>query len=295
MNGGDPRLGGGESVTTPLNIDQALDARDAIAKALYTSLFTWMVARLNKICSPSNKPGGGRGGKARGKAYKNSQHRNIISMVDLFGFEDFTDNSFEQLCINFANEALQAQFNRQVFKLEQAEYAREKVEWTPIPYSDNSAVVSMINKKPVGIFHLLDDESNFPKVRPPLVHSDFSINVIFLSKASDLSFLEKCHYNHALNELYSRPRMASTEFGIRHYAGQVWYSVEGFLEKNRDAVNYEVMGLMISSRDKMISKMFLDLRNLQEASKTTMVPPGYHSPSSRATYGGHLGRVPDFI
>ena len=88
--------------------------------------------------------------------------------------------------------------------------------------------------------------------------------------------------------------MASTEFGIRHYAGQVWYSVEGFLEKNRDAVNYEVMGLMISSRDKMISKMFLDLRNLQEASKTTMVPPGYHSPSSRATYGGHLGRVPDF-
>ena len=266
VNGGDPRLGG-ETITTPLNIDQALDARDAIAKALYTSLFTWMVARLNKICSPSNKPGGGRG--KPGKAYKSSQHRNIISMVDLFGFEDFPDNSFEQLCINFANEALQAQFNRLVFKLEQAEYAREKVEWTPIPYSDNSAVVSMINKKPVGIFHLLDDESNFPK-------------------ASDLSFLEKCHYNHALNELYSRPRMASTEFGIRHYAGQVWYSVEGFLEKNRDAVNYEVMGLMISSRDKMISKMFLDLRNLQEASKTTMVPPGYHSPASRATYGGHL-------
>ena len=116
VTGGDPRLGG-ETVTTPLNIDQALDARDAIAKALYTSLFTWMVARLNKICSPSNKPGGGgRGGKP-GKAYKNSQHRNIISMVDLFGFEDFPDNSFEQLCINFANESLQHYFNKHIFKV----------------------------------------------------------------------------------------------------------------------------------------------------------------------------------
>ena len=185
-------------------------------------------------------------------------------MVDLFGFEDFGENSFEQLCINFANEAVQAQFNRQLFKLEQQEYAREKLEWTPIPFNDNAGVMQMLSKKAVGIFHLLDDESNFPK-------------------ASDHSFLEKCHYNHALNELYSRPRMASSEFGVRHYAGQVYYTVEGFLEKNRDTINYDVMGLMISSKDKMISKMFLDLRNVQEASKTTL-----SSPAARAQYGGHL-------
>ena len=84
----------------------------------------------------------------------------------------------------------------------QAEYAKEKIEWAPINFNDNQSILHMMAKKPVGIFHLLDDESNFPK-------------------ATDLSFLEKCHYNHALNELYSRPRMSSMEIGIKHYAGQV--------------------------------------------------------------------------
>ena len=143
--------------------------------------------------------------------------RNIIGILDLFGFEDFTENSFEQLCINYANENLHYYINKLIFKTEQAEYAKEKIEWTPITYFDNQPILHILSKKPVGVFHLLDDESNFPK-------------------ASDLSFLEKCHYNHALNELYSRPRMSSMEFGIKHYAGQVWYNVEGFLDKNRDTL-----------------------------------------------------------
>jgi Myosin head (motor domain) len=90
-------------------------------------------------------------------------------------------------------------------------------------------VIHLIAKKPVGILHLLDDESNFPK-------------------ATDISFLEKCHYNHALNELYSRPRMSSMEFGVRHYAGQVWYNVEGFLDKNRDTLRQDVVDLLVSSK-----------------------------------------------
>ena len=139
--------------------------------------------------------------------------------------------------------------------MEQAEYAKEKLEWTPIQYNDNSAILHMISKKPIGVFHLLDDESNFPK-------------------ASDVSFLGKCHYNHALNELYSRPRMSSMDFGIKHFAGQVWHNVEGFLDKNRDTLRYDVMGLLISSKDKLISKMFLDLRNFHEASKTLNRPNG---------------------
>ena len=126
----------------------------------------------------------------------------------------------------------------------------------------------MLAKKPVGIFHLLDDESNFPK-------------------ATDLSFLEKCHYNHALNELYSRPRMSSMEFGIKHYAGQVWYNVEGFLDKNRDTLRYDVMGLLISSKDKMISKMFLDLRNFQESSRTLNTFRA-NAANSAASANGHL-------
>lgn len=103
---------------------------------------------------------------------------------------------------------------------------------------DNLPVIHLIAKKPVGILHLLDDESNFPK-------------------ATDLSFLEKCHYNHALSELYSRPRMNSAEFAIRHYAGQVWYNVEGFLDKNRDTLRPDVVELLISSKISVRSRFML--------------------------------------
>jgi len=89
-------------------------------------------------------------------------------------------------------------------------------------------VIQLLSKKPVGILHLLDDESNFPR-------------------APDVSFLEKCHYNHALNELYSRPRLNGPEFGVRHCAGPVWYNVDGFLDKNRDTLRPDVVQLLISS------------------------------------------------
>lgn len=89
-------------------------------------------------------------------------------------------------------------------------------------------MIQLLSKKPVGILHLLDDESNFPR-------------------ATDVSFLEKCHYNHALNELYSRPRLNGPEFGVRHYAGPVWYNVDGFLDKNRDTLRPDVVQLLISS------------------------------------------------
>ncbi|XP_029046871.1 unconventional myosin-XV isoform X2 [Osmia bicornis bicornis] len=226
-----------ERVFTALNIDQALDARDAFAKALYNSLFSWLVARVNHI------------------VYKGTKQTAAISILDIFGFENFTENSLEQLCINYANENLQFYFNKHIFKLEQQEYAKEKIDWTTINYTDNLPVIHLIAKKPVGILHLLDDESNFPK-------------------ATDLSFLEKCHYNHALSELYSRPRMNSAEFAIKHYAGQVWYNVEGFLDKNRDTLRPDVVELLISSKISMVSKMFQHVRTTHEANKTMNKPNG---------------------
>ncbi|CAG0891503.1 unnamed protein product [Darwinula stevensoni] len=220
-----------ERVFTPLNIDQALDARDAVAKALYYALFSWLVNRVNQtVC----------------RGTKNLS----ISILDIFGFEVFDENSFEQLCINYANENLQYYFSKHVFKLEQQEYAKERIDWQPISFPDNQLVIHLLAKKPVGIFHLLDDESNFPK-------------------ATDTSFLEKCHYNHSLNELYSRPRMSSMEFGIKHYAGHVWYCVDGFLDKNRDTLRVDVVELLISSNIPMVSKMFREVRQTTEASKTT--------------------------
>lgn len=172
-----------------------------------------------------------------------------ISILDIFGFEDLAENSFEQLCINYANENLQLYFNKHVFKLEQAEYARERLEWTPLTWEDNLPVIHLLAKKPVGIFHLLDDESNFPR-------------------ASDLSFLEKCHYNHALNELYSRPRIGAQEFGVTHYAGQVWYCVEGFLEKNRDALRPDVLELLASSKLPIVGEMTKQLRAQRDIGKS---------------------------
>ncbi|XP_037913894.1 unconventional myosin-XV isoform X1 [Hermetia illucens] len=221
-----------ERLHTPLGIDQALDARDAFAKVLYAGLFNWLVSRINSIVH---------------KGGTHDAHR--ISILDIFGFEDLAENSFEQLCINYANENLQLYFNKHVFKLEQAEYARERLEWTPLTWEDNLPVIHLLAKKPVGIFHLLDDESNFPR-------------------ATDLSFLEKCHYNHALNELYSRPRIGAQEFGITHYAGQVWYCVEGFLEKNRDAVRPDVLELLGSSKLQLVADMTKQLRAQRDAGKT---------------------------
>lgn len=221
-----------ERLHTPLGIDQALDARDAFAKALYAGLFNWLVSRINSIVQ---------------KGGTHDAHR--ISILDIFGFEDLAENSFEQLCINYANENLQLYFNKHVFKLEQAEYARERLEWTPLAWDDNLPVIHLLAKKPVGICHLLDDESNFPR-------------------ATDLSFLEKCHYNHALSELYARPRIGAQEFGVTHYAGQVWYCVDGFLDKNRDALRSDVLELLATSRLPLVSELTKQLRAQRDAGKT---------------------------
>ncbi|CAB3253169.1 unnamed protein product [Arctia plantaginis] len=221
-----------ERMRSPLPIDQALDARDAFAKALYSSLFNWLVLRINSIVH---------------RAGLHDAHR--ISLLDIFGFEDLEENSFEQLCINYANETLQHYFNKHIFKLEQQEYQKERLEWSNLTWNDNSPVIQLLSKKPVGILHLLDDESNFPR-------------------ASDASFLEKCHYNHALNELYSRPRLGANEFGIKHYAGQVWYNVEGFLDKNRDALRADVLELLCSSEVPLVAEMSAQLRAQHDANKT---------------------------
>jgi myosin-15 len=135
-----------------------------------------------------------------------------ISLLDIFGFENLNDNSFEQLCINYASESLQLYFNKYVFKLEQQEYSRERLDWTSMTWMDNTPVIQLLGKKPVGILHLLDDESNFPR-------------------ASDASFLEKCHYNHALNEHYCRPRVGGREFGVTVHPPKPTNPNDSFLDQ----------------------------------------------------------------
>ncbi|NXH96514.1 MYO15 protein, partial [Pachycephala philippinensis] len=207
-----------EKIFTPLTVESAVDARDAIAKTLYSLLFGWLTDRINKLVYPR-------------------QEALSIAILDIYGFEDLTFNSFEQLCINYANEYLQFFFNRIVFQEEQEEYLREQIEWKEIPFSDNQPCIDLISQKPYGILRILDDQSCFPQ-------------------ATDHTFLQKCHYHHGTNPLYTKPKMPLPEFTIKHYAGKVTYQVQKFLDKNYDQVRQDVLDLFLSSRTKVVANLF---------------------------------------
>ncbi|XP_076448222.1 unconventional myosin-XV-like isoform X2 [Babylonia areolata] len=226
----------GDRVVSPYKLDQALDARDAIAKALYSRLFTWLVERVNLIIRPARH-----------------DKTSSLAVLDIFGFEDFTQNSFEQLCINYANETLQFFFSQHVFRLEQREYSKEKIPWQHIHFQDNQPTIDLIATKPTGILHVLDDECNLPQSR-------------------DQSFLEKCHFHHSNNPLYEKPRMSDPEFCIVHYAGRIKYNVLHFLEKNKDTLRSDVVELLCESQNKIMAEMFTELRDkvvTKTLSKTT--------------------------
>eukprot|EP00117_Sycon_ciliatum_P037453 scpid4622/ scgid28017/ Unconventional myosin-XV; Unconventional myosin-15 len=218
----------GEQFKTPLKPAQALDARDALAKALYSRLFSYIVIRINEVVCKDVKIAS-------------------VAILDIFGFEDFKVNSFEQLCINYANENLQFYFNQHIFKLEQEEYDREKISWSKISFNDNQGCLDLICKKPVGILNILDDESNFPK-------------------ASDDSFLEKIHQQHAKHPYYVKPKVRNGKFGVKHYAGCVTYEVKMFLDKNRDTLRPDLIELLHGSSMSLVVSLFeQDYTAMQEA------------------------------
>ncbi|XP_069060011.1 unconventional myosin-VIIa [Pleurodeles waltl] len=215
----------GETVSTPLSMEQALDVRDAFVKGIYGRLFVWIVDKINAaIYRPlSLEPKG---------------VRRSIGLLDIFGFENFTVNSFEQLCINFANENLQQFFVRHVFKLEQEEYNLENINWQHIEFTDNQDALDMIAIKPMNIISLIDEESKFPK-------------------GTDTTMLNKLNSQHKLNTNYIPPKNNyETQFGINHFAGIVYYETRGFLEKNRDTLHGDVIQLVHSSKNKFIKQIF---------------------------------------
>ncbi|XP_073090813.1 unconventional myosin-XV [Manis javanica] len=207
-----------EKIFTPLTVESAVDARDAIAKVLYALLFSWLITRVNALVSPQ-------------------QGTLSIAILDIYGFEDLSFNSFEQLCINYANENLQYLFNKIVFQEEQEEYIREQIDWQEITFADNQPCINLISLKPYGILRILDDQCCFPQ-------------------ATDHTFLQKCHYHHSTNPLYSKPKMPLPEFTIKHYAGKVTYQVHKFLDKNHDQVRQDVLDLFVRSRTWVIAHLF---------------------------------------
>uniref|UniRef100_F7ESW5 Myosin X n=1 Tax=Ornithorhynchus anatinus TaxID=9258 RepID=F7ESW5_ORNAN len=199
----------GEEILTPLNVQQAIDSRDSMAMALYSQCFAWVIKKINS--------------RIRGKEDFKS-----IGILDIFGFENFEVNRFEQFSINYANEKLQEYFNKHIFSLEQLEYSREGLVWEDIDWIDNGECLDLIEKK-LGLLALINEESHFPQ-------------------ATDSTLLEKLHNQHANNHFYVKPRVAVNNFGVKHYAGEVQYDVRGILEKNRDTFRDDLLNLLRESR-----------------------------------------------
>ncbi|XP_029309150.1 unconventional myosin-X [Cottoperca gobio] len=207
----------GEEISTPLTVEQAVDSRDSMAMALYSQCFNWIIRKLNK--------------RIKGKEDFKS-----ISILDIFGFENFEVNRFEQFNINYANEKLQEYFNKHIFSLEQLEYNKEGLVWVDINWMDNGECLDLIEKK-LGLLALMNEESHFPK-------------------ATDGTLLEKLHSQHSKNSFYVKPRVAVHNFGVKHYAGEVVYDVRGMLEKNRDTFRDDILNLLRESRLDFVYDLF---------------------------------------
>ncbi|CAM0943742.1 unnamed protein product [Alopecurus aequalis] len=196
--------------------------RDTLAKTVYARLFDWLVENINKSI----------GQDVNSKAQ--------IGVLDIYGFESFKHNSFEQFCINFANEKLQQHFNEHVFKMEQEEYKSEKINWSYIEFIDNQDMLDLIEKKPIGIIALLDEACMFPK-------------------STHVSFATKMFKNLSSHPRLEKTKFSETDFTISHYAGKVTYQTDSFLEKNRDYIVAEHCNLLSSSRCPLVSELFTSL------------------------------------
>uniref|UniRef100_A0A8D3A592 Myosin VA n=1 Tax=Scophthalmus maximus TaxID=52904 RepID=A0A8D3A592_SCOMX len=210
-----------ETYIKPLPRLQATNARDALSKHIYAKLFNWIVEHVNKALITNVK-----------------QH-SFIGVLDIYGFETFEINSFEQFCINYANEKLQQQFNMHVFKLEQEEYMKEQIPWTLIDFYDNQPCINLIEAK-MGILDLLDEECKMPK-------------------GSDDSWAQKLYNTHLKTcSLFEKPRMSNRAFIIQHFADKVEYQCDGFLEKNKDTVNEEQINVLKASKFDLLVELFQD-------------------------------------
>uniref|UniRef100_A0A8C5JLE3 Myosin VIIB n=1 Tax=Junco hyemalis TaxID=40217 RepID=A0A8C5JLE3_JUNHY len=218
----------GESVSRPLNVAQAANGKDAFVKGIYGRIFLWIVNKINSaIFNPSSQ--------------KPKDRHQSIGLLDIFGFENFSNNSFEQLCINIANEHLQQFFVHHVFKLEQEEYLAEHIAWNNIDFTDNHQALEVIALKPMNIISLIDEESRFPK-------------------GTDATMLVKINSLHGKSNVYIPPKSVhDTKFGINHFAGVVFYESKDFLEKNRDTLSANVMQVVHSSKNKFLREIFQGL------------------------------------
>lgn len=243
----------GQEIKTQLTVDKAHDARDALAKTIYGALFLWVVEQVNKsICWEND-----------------GDVRSSVGVLDIFGFECFAVNSFEQLCINFTNEALQQQFNQFIFKLEQAEYEAEEINWAFISFPDNQDCLDTIEAKKIGILSMLDDECRLPK------GSDRN----FAKRMYEQYLPEK---NQTTSEntrfIASKVQQGKAIFCVRHFAGVVEYSAEtNFMEKNKDEIPLTAQNMFESAPSQLVK----DIYAIQKAETEGRKPAATDKPGKK--------------
>ena len=252
----------GEGITIQLSPERAVEARDALAKTMYGSLFLWVVNEVNGCI-----------GWEDDKAVRSS-----IGVLDIFGFECFAVNSFEQLCINFTNEALQQQFNKFIFKMEQAEYKAEQISWDFIEFPDNQDCLDTIQSKPNGILVMLDDECRLPK-------------------GSDRNWANRLYKQYIPNTgqtesdntrfLATPVQKSRAIFCVRHFAGVVQYTSEtGFLEKNKDEIPLMAQNLFETAPNDLVKDMYnIQKMELDENSGKSKEGAAKGNPSKAKTVG----------
>nr|WEL12766.1 myosin class I B [Halisarca dujardinii] len=220
----------GDVVRTELSTEQAYYGRDAFAKAIYERVFLWLVERLNS--SLENK---------------SRVRKNVIGILDIYGFEIFKLNSFEQFCINYCNEKLQQLFIELTLKQEQEEYMREGIQWEPVEYFNNKVICDLVEEKHKGIIAILDDEC----LRPGDVSDDTFLDKLSKSVGTHPHFV--CHVT---TDYEGRKELARDEFKLKHYAGDVVYNVNGFVDKNNDLLFRDVKEALSVSENVFIASIF---------------------------------------
>ncbi|XP_057707922.1 unconventional myosin-Ib isoform X2 [Corythoichthys intestinalis] len=221
-----------EKVSTTLNVAQAYYARDALAKNLYSRLFSWLVTRINESI----------------KAQTKTRHK-VMGVLDIYGFEIFEDNSFEQFIINYCNEKLQQIFIELTLREEQEEYVREGIEWTNIEYFNNAIICDLIENNQNGIMAMLDEEC----LRPGTVTDETFLDKLNTVCAEHQHFESRLSKNSKFLNDHSLPHSC---FRIQHYAGKVLYCVEGFVDKNNDLLYRDLSQAMYKASHSLIKLLF---------------------------------------